>query len=143
MNTQQLIDTVLASFQAEQEGDIQTGLGLIAEDFKVTDLTLGNKGDVIFPEFKAGAAKQAVTEVYETKGRKYEFINVIADESKQLVMVEFIESYPDPKTEQIYKTPQIAVCQVRDGKIHRTRHYLDPRTSFTEISGQDWERAYN
>jgi hypothetical protein len=36
------------------------------------------------------------------EGRDYEFMNVTADTEKNVVMVEFIETYPDPKTGKVH-----------------------------------------
>jgi ketosteroid isomerase-like protein len=71
---------------------------------------------------------------FKIEGREFEFKTVLADEPTQTVVVEFVESYPDPETKQVYRTPQVSICKIRDGKIYRTRHYMDPRLSYKYLS---------
>jgi ketosteroid isomerase-like protein len=103
MNSYDLIKLVLSSFEAERQRDIHKGLELVADDFKVIEMSLGNNGDKLFP---------AVT----------------ADEARKMIG-------------QLYRTPQVAVCEVVDGKIRRTCHYNDPRVSYVEVTQEDIDRA--
>jgi ketosteroid isomerase-like protein len=141
MNADELIRLVLSSFDAERQNDIAKGLELVTDDFKVTEMSMGNNGDVLFPSMSAETARTFIGQVYQIKERKYQFINAIADEAKQTVIIEFTETYPDPETGQVYLTPQVAVCEVSEGKIRRTRHYNDPRVSFVKVTQTDIDRA--
>ncbi len=141
MTSENLLKLVLGSFEAERQNDVTRGLELVADDFKATEMSMGNRGNVLFPYVSAGTARKSIGEVYQIKDRKYQFVNAMADESKQTVMIEFVESYPNPKTGQLYLTPQVAVCEVRDNKIYRTRHYNDPRVPFSDVTQQDVDSA--
>jgi ketosteroid isomerase-like protein len=91
---------------------------------------ISNDGHTLFPSISADEARKKMSEVYKITERNYRFINECADVEKQTVMIEFIEWYPNPSSGQMYCTPQVAICEIRDGKIRRTRHYMDPRTTF-------------
>ena len=125
-----LIELVLTSFDSERQMDIQKGLELVSEDYKMTDMMISNDGKTLFPSISAADARAMMNEVYQIKERKYRFVNVVAEAEKGVVVVEFVETYPDPQTGQLYCTPQVAICEVVEGKIRRTRHYMDPRTTF-------------
>ncbi|HET8991471.1 MAG TPA: hypothetical protein VFN31_00365 [Candidatus Saccharimonadales bacterium] len=139
LTKQQLIDHTLASFSAEQDQDIKSNSELLHDSFSMTDMVL--RGNEHLPKLSGSELNQAIKEAFTIKGRQYEFINIIADEEIQTVMVEFIESYPDPETNEIYCTPQIAVCIYKDGKIYKTRHYMDPRISRKHIPIEDIRKA--
>ncbi len=47
-------------------------------------------------------------------------------------MAEMIESYPDPKTKKVYKTPMVIVWEFKNGKIFKGRHYCDPQVSYID-----------
>ncbi|MEK7106812.1 MAG: nuclear transport factor 2 family protein, partial [Patescibacteria group bacterium] len=49
------------------------------------------------------------------KGRRYDIKNIA--EGKDLVMVELIESYSNPKTKRVYHTPLVLVLEMKNGKI--------------------------
>lgn len=141
MNTKELKELVLASFNAERSNNIAAGKQLITEDFKVTEMSLGNDGLQRLPSVWASGARDMIDEAYQYAKREYQFVHVVVDEPKQTVIVEFVETYPDPQTGQIYRTPQVAVCEIKDGKIYRTRHYNDPRVSFANITQTEIDQA--
>lgn len=141
LNSDELKELVMASFMAEKNCDIQVGLDLIHDDFTVTEMTLGNEGEHL-PALTGDKLRELMKLAFTTKGREYIFKSVIADESTQTVIVEFIESYQNTKTGQVYRTPQISVCEIKGGKIHRTRHYMDPRLSFENLSDEQIETAF-
>jgi len=140
MNREELINFVLDSFAAEKDGDFEKGLSLIDDDFKVTEMFLIN--DEPFASISGEDIKESIKKVYKIEGREYIFKNIAADEEKGVVFVEFVESYPDPKTGQVYRTPQVAVVSVKDGRLYRTRHYTDPRLSFEKLSEEDVDKAF-
>ena len=80
-------------------------------------------------------------EAFKIKARHFVFHTVLADATTQTVIVEFTESYPDPKTKKIFRTPQVAICQFKNGKLYRTRHYMDPRLSFEYLEMFEIEDA--
>ena len=141
MNAEELIALVISSFESERQNDIKKGLELMTEDFKMTDMMVANDGKTLFPSTTAAEARKMIDDVYQIKDRKYRFINTTADVEKQIVMIEFIEWYPNPETGQMYCTPQVAICEVVGGKIRRTRHYMDPRTSFLPDVNDKLEEA--
>jgi hypothetical protein len=57
-------------------------------------------------------------------------------------MVEMVESYPDPKTKKVYRTPLVIVLEMKNGKIRTGRHYLDPRLSFKYLTKRQVKKAY-
>lgn len=44
-----------------------------------------------------------------------------------------IESYPDPESRKMYRTNQVIVLELNDGKIRTGRHYCDPKLSFADL----------
>lgn len=126
LSEQELIDLVLGSFEAEKSNNVEENQKLIHDNFSVTDMVLDKDGNP-FPRLSGQKLQELIGEAFKIKGRQFIFNNVAADEKKQVVFVEFIESYLNPKTGKTYRTPQVAVCEIKDGKIFRTRHYMDPR----------------
>ena len=58
-------------------------------------------------------------------------------------MVELVESYPDPDSKKMYRTPLVLVLEFKDGKIHRGRHYCDPQLSYLYLSAKQIKEIYN
>ncbi len=79
-------------------------------------------------------------DAYHIEGRTYEIMNIA--ESSNLVMVELIESYPDPDTKKIYRTPLVLVLEMHDGKINTGRHYCDPDVSYMHLTKKQTDPAY-
>lgn len=142
LTNDELKQLVLNSFMAERNNDIVAGREYITEDFTVTEMTLGKDGNH-FPSLTGEELDNLMNLAFKIEGREYEFKTVVADEETQTVIVEFIESYPDPKTGKIYRTPQISVCNIKNGKIFRTRHYMDPRLSFENIDEETMNEVFN
>lgn len=142
LDSEQLKKLVLASFMAEKDRDISAGLECIDDDFKVTEMVY-SKNAHHFPSLTGKKLSDLMKLAFQIKGREYSFKSIVADEKTQTVIVEFIETYPDPKTGQIYRTPQISVCKVENGKIYRTRHYMDPRLSFEDISEHELDAVFS
>ena len=142
LTNDELKQLVLDSFIAEKNNDINEGRECITEDFTVTEMTLGKDGNH-FPSLTGEELDNLMNLAFKIEGREYEFKSIVADEKTQTVIVEFIESYPEPKTGQIYRTPQISVCKIKSGKIFRTRHYMDPRLSFENIDEETMNEVFN
>lgn len=132
LTKKQLIESVLASFEAERTHDITKNNALLHDSFRVTDMVLG-KGSV-FPSLAGDKLQNMIKQAFQIKGREFIFQTIVADEVQQKVMVEFIESYPDKKSGKLYRTPQVAICIFKDGLLFRTRHYMDPRLSHEYLS---------
>lgn len=141
MSKQQLIQIVLDSFKAEQEGNIEKGLNLINPDYRVTKMYLDEKNQP-FPVISGEAVTEKIKEVYQIKNREYQFKNILADEEKGIVIVEWIESYPDERTNQKFRTPIVGVFEIKNNKIHRARHYTDPRLSWKYLSQEVIDKAF-
>ncbi len=91
------------------------------------------KGDEFFPKTTPHLESE-LEEVYVIRGRRYDIRNII--ESEDVVMVEMIESYPDPDTGKVYRTPQVIVLELQNGKIRTGRHYCDPKLSFADLTNE-------
>lgn len=140
LSADELKKLVLDSFAAEKEKSVERGKKLIHPDFAVTEMCEWSNGE-LFPRSEGEPMRKLMREVYATDGREFQFINTAANAHKQTVMVEFIESYPDPETGKLFRTPQIAVCEIKDSQIYRTRHYLDPRLWRKYLSQEQIDKA--
>lgn len=142
LKKQQLIDIVIASMNAEKDGDIAKGLALLHKDFQLIDIWQSASG-VLMPRLTATQAQQVVKDVFPIQNRQYHNVKFVADEQAQTVAFEFIETYPDPETSTVYCTPQVGICQIKDGKIWRTRHYCDPRLSAMNLNPEEVSELLN
>jgi len=79
-------------------------------------------------------------DIYPISGRIYDIRNIT--ESDNVVMVELIESYPDPDNKIIFRTPLIIVLEFQNGKIKNGRHYCDPNIH-DKATTEQIEQAYN
>lgn len=133
------IQTVLDILQNEVNGDVVSALKKMTEDYTMTWVDCGIKGKELFPT-TTNDLEAELEEVYPTKGKQYDIRNIA--ESENLVMVELVESYPDPKTKKVYRTPLVLVLEMKDGKIRTGRHYLDPRLSGKHLTKAQVEKVY-
>jgi ketosteroid isomerase-like protein len=123
------IQTVLKILQDEANGDVHAALTKMASDYRMT--WMYKSKDELFP--KTGDDVHAeLDDVYPIQGRKYDIRNI--SEGNEVVMIEMIESYPDPETGKVYRTPQVIVLEFKDGLIRTGRHYTDPDLSYMELS---------
>jgi ketosteroid isomerase-like protein len=120
------IKTVLDILEDEVRGDVKSALKKMTADYSMTWVDAGIDGKQLFPSTGKNIRKE-MEEVYHIKGRKYDIKNIA--EGKDMVMVELVESYPNPKTKKVYRTPLVLVLEMKNGKIKTGRHYLDPRLS--------------
>ncbi len=141
MNKQQLVQLILNSFKAEQENNTEKGLNLITADFRVTKMYL-NKNNHPFPTISGKAVEENIKEVYQIKDREYQFKNILADEEKGVVIVEWVESYNDTSNGQKFRTPIVGIFEIKNDKIHRARHYTDPRLSWKYLSQKVINQAF-
>lgn len=132
------IQTVLSILQDEVNGDVSSALKKMASDYSMTWVYMGKKDSYFLTT--SGNIKKDIEEVYPITGRTYEIMNIA--ESDTVVMVEMIESYPDPETKKVYRTPLVIVLEMNRGKIRTGRHYCDPRLSYEHLTKAAVKKAY-
>lgn len=123
------IQTVLDILKNEVDGDIQSALAKMTDDYSMT--WMYKQGEELFPS-TGKSVESKMEETYPIKGRQYDIRNIA--EGDNVVMVELIESYPDPETGEEYRTPLVLVLEMENGAIKKGRHYCDPQTSFMHLS---------
>lgn len=133
------IKTVLDILQNEVDGDVVAALSKITKDYTMTWVDTGLDGKQLFPTTKRDIKKE-LEEVYPIRGRQYDIKNIA--EGDNIVIVELVESYPDPKTKKVYRTPLVLVLEMKNGKIRTGRHYLDPTISRKHLTKKKIEKAY-
>ena len=125
---------VIDILQDEVDGSISAALKKMSADYTMTWVDAGVDGKQLFPTTKKDIRKD-MEEAYVIEGRQYDIRNIA--ESENVVFVELIESYPDPKTGKVYRTPLVLVLEMKNGKIRTGRHYLDPRLSGKHLTKAD------
>lgn len=136
MNKSKKLQVVLDILQNEADGDVRMALKKMTSDYKMTWIYQAK--EELFPSTGEDLSAE-LDEVYPIKGRQYDIRNIA--EGEDVVMVEMIESYPDPETGQIYRTPQVIVLEFKGDCIRTGRHYTDPRLSYLELSTEQLETA--
>lgn len=131
------VQIVLDILQNEVDGDVRAALAKMTRDYSMT--WVYGDGKELFP-VTTNNLKGELEEVYPIKGRQYDIKNIA--EGKDLVMMELIESYPDPKTKKVYRTPLVLVLEMKNGKIRTGRHYLDPGLSGKYLTPTQVRKAY-
>lgn len=114
----------------EVDGDVSAALANITDDYSMTWVYRKPSGE-LFPSTH-GTMEDESEEVYHIQNRQYDIRNIA--EGENVVMVELIESYPDPKSGNMYRTPLTLVLEMENGKIKRGRHYCDPSLSYEELA---------
>lgn len=130
------IQLVLDILKNEIDGDINGALEKMCDDYSMTWVYQGK--DTLFPATGENVKKK-MTEAYPIKGREYNIRNIT--ENEDVVMIEVIESYPDEETGKVYRTPQVIVLELVNGKIRTGRHYTDPRLSYMELTKEAIDTA--
>ncbi|PIX89918.1 MAG: hypothetical protein COZ29_02700 [Candidatus Moranbacteria bacterium CG_4_10_14_3_um_filter_45_9] len=132
------IQTVIDILRNEVSGDTRSALKKMTKDYTMTWVFETQNGS-LFP--KTAISKDIdLNDTYVIKGRKYEIIHIA--EAKNIVIVELIESYPDPETKKIYRTPLVLVLEMKNGKIKTGRHYCDPRLSYRYLTSVQTKKAF-
>jgi len=129
MGAEELIRIVTTSFEAEKTGDIKAGKSLIRGDFKKISMVVS--GDKIFPALSGETIDAELEHAYKVKGRQFYIWNIAVNVRTQTVFVELAEIEP---RENNVVWPYVLVCQIKDGKIWRSRHYGDPEILKKNIS---------
>lgn len=132
------IQSVIEILQDEVRGDTKNALKKMTKDYTMTWVYETSKG-TLFPHTKV-SKDDDLDDAYVIKGRKYEIFHLA--ENKNTVMVELIESYPDPDTKKVYRTPLVLVLEMKNGKIETGRHYCDPRLSYRYLSPSQASKAF-
>jgi ketosteroid isomerase-like protein len=131
------IQTVLDILKNEADGDVAAALTKMTNDYSMTWMYQA-KDNTLFPTTGENV-KNELDDVYPIKGREYDIRNI--SEGDNVVMIEMIESYPDPDNGQMYRTPQVIVLEFDGDKIRTGRHYTDPRLSYLELKKEDIDKA--
>ncbi|OGG88331.1 hypothetical protein A2592_00765 [Candidatus Kaiserbacteria bacterium RIFOXYD1_FULL_42_15] len=129
MNTSPNIQLILDILKNEADGNVKVALTKMTKDYKMTWMYQGKED--LFPT-TSNDVDAELEDVYPIKGREYDIRNIA--EGENVVMIEMIESYPDPDDGQMYRTPQVIVLELKDGLIRTGRHYTDPRLSFMKLT---------
>lgn len=122
----------------EIKGDVKGACNLITPDYSMTWVYKDKRGK-LFPRTKKNV-KTEMKEVYLIKGREYDIKNIT--ENKNVIMIEMVESYPDPKNKKIYRTPLVIVLEMKNGKIKKGRHYCDPRLSYMYLTKEEVAKVF-
>lgn len=130
---------VLAVLRDELNGDIYGALKKLTPDYTMTWVYKSPKNGTLFPKTKKDI-KTELAEVYPIIDRQYDIKNIA--EGNDVVMVEVIESYPDPKTKKVYRTPLVIVLEMKAGKIYRGRHYCDPNLSYLYLTKSQLKKVF-
>lgn len=133
------IQVVLGIFKNEVDGDIASALKKMTKDYTMTWVYAGNGKKHLFPSTTPNL-KAELAEVYPIKGRQYDIKNIA--EGDNVVIIELVESYPDPKSGKVYRTPLVLILEMKNGKIRTGRHYLDPKISYKHLTKSQVEKAY-
>lgn len=133
------IQTVLDVLQDEIKGDVQAALKRLDDNYTMTWVYKASKSGVLFPTTKKNFEEE-IAEVYQIQDRKYDIKHIA--ETDDVVFVEMVESYSDPETKQVYRTPLVLVLEMQDGKIKTGRHYCDPALSYMELTDEDVNAAF-
>ncbi|MFZ2299770.1 MAG: hypothetical protein WAW00_01375 [Candidatus Moraniibacteriota bacterium] len=132
------VQTVIDILRDEVRGDVKSALKKMTGDYTMTWVYESKNGS-LFP--KTAVSKGAdLDDAYIVKGRKYEIMHIA--EGNNVVIVEMIESYPDPDTKKVYRTPLILVLEMKNGKIETGRHYCDPRLSYRHLTPAQTKKAF-
>lgn len=130
------IQVVLDILKNEVDGNVALALKKMTNDYTMTWVYAGKR---LFPTTTTNL-KAELEEAYPIKGRQYEIKNIA--EGENVVMVEMVESYPDPKTKKVYRTPLVIVLEMKNGKIRTGRHYCDPMLSGKYLTKSQVKKVY-
>src|SRR3989339_2065472 len=130
-------EIVLEILKNEVDGDVAAALQKMSSDYSMTWMYKGKTE--LFPQSTPNP-EQEMKEIYPIEGRRYEIKNIA--EGERVVMVELIESYPNPETGFLHQTPLVLVLEMGNGKIKTGRHYCDPQISYETLTPRILDKAY-
>ena len=87
------VQLVLDILKNETDGDVQAAIAKLTPDYKMTWMYEGKDGE-LFPSTHTNVEAE-LDDVYHIENRSYDVRNIT--EGADVVMIELIESYPDPK----------------------------------------------
>ena len=132
------IQAVIDILRDEVRGDTRSARRKMTGNYTMTWVYETPTGKLC-PRAK-GSKDADLDDAYGIRGRTYEIYH--RSESKGVVMVELIESYPDPDTGKVYRTPLVLVLEMKNGKIETGRHYCDPRLSYRHLTPAEVRKAF-
>src|SRR3989338_3879036 len=97
------INIVLGILKNEINGDIKSALQKMHPSYSMTWMYQTSKGK-LFPTTSKNV-REEMKKIYPIKVRRYDIKNIA--EGRDVVMVELIESYHDPDTKKVYRTPLV------------------------------------
>jgi ketosteroid isomerase-like protein len=133
----------LSLLRDEITGNVANAMTKLSPRYSMTWVYRSPKTGVLFPRSRRTSRTQFVRSlkhVYKFKGRHYDIRNVAC--TRNVVMIEMVESYPDPNNTKRYRTPLVLVLEFEKGKVKRGRHYCDPRLSRMHLSQRTIEKAF-
>lgn len=133
------VRVVLAILNDEVRGEVKSALKKLSKNYSMTWVYRHPKNKKLFPRTKKDIQAD-LEEVYPIKGRRYDIKNIA--EGDGVVMVELIESYPDPKVKKRYQTPLVLVLEMKNGKIQKGRHYCDPNLSYLHLTKKQLHKIF-
>lgn len=137
-NLSKNVQIVLEILEDERSGRVKEALEKMFSDYSMTWVYQTRSGE-LFPKSENNIKKE-LENVYQIKNREYDIKNITENES--VVMVELIESYPDPETGKVYRTPLVLVLEMENGKIKKGRHYCDPNISYLYLTKEQVTEIY-
>ncbi len=132
------VKLVLSILQDEIDGNTKAALGKMHPGYTMTWMFKAKSGE-FFPSSRPDFTAE-VAEVYAITGREYDIKHIA--EVGNIVFVELIESYPDPASGDVFRTPLVLVLEIEDGKIKTGRHYCDPAVSHAHLSAEQLQKAF-
>ncbi|MBU1754842.1 hypothetical protein KKH81_00980 [Patescibacteria group bacterium] len=133
LNYDDCVEIVLSLLQDEVDGDVTSAMSKLTRDYTMTWMYKSPRKGNLFP--RAARSDEAFVRetaaIYAIKDRAYDIRHVASANS--LVMVELVESYTDPATKAIHRTPLVLVLEMDGNKVARGRHYCDPNLSLLAL----------
>ena len=106
------IKAVIDILKDEIKGDVKSALKKMTKDYTMTWVYLKKNGE-LFPATKNDLNAE-LEDVYPIKSREYDIKNIA--EGDNVVMIEMIESYPDPDTKRYIVHQWLLFLKWRKGK---------------------------
>lgn len=128
---------MLDILEDEKRGDTKSALLKMHPEYSMT--WVYKSKNTLFPRVNVNKSTD-IQDVYTIKDREYDIKNIVSKDN--IVIVEMVESYTDPETNQIYRTPEVIVLEIKDGKILRGRHYCDPAVSHLHLEKEEISKIF-
>ncbi|MEK7193033.1 MAG: nuclear transport factor 2 family protein [Patescibacteria group bacterium] len=132
------VKIVLSILQDEIDGNVKSAINKMHPNYSMTWM-YKTKNGTLFPSSRPNF-KAEMNDIYAITGRDYDIRHIT--EADNVVMVELIESYPDPKTGEEFRTPLVLVLEIENEKIKTGRHYCDPQIPYLHLSKDELVKIY-